>query len=268
MNIGKIAELTTPTPAATPKTSVEESAKKSTTTAADRPHTDRYEAQSEASYTPAYTKASSKSQTETNPNPDKDKGINIQKPGSNVSMKNEAFKTMVADIIGKQSGLAFDAIMKDADKIQNGTIDDYWSADQTAQRIYDFARTLAGDDDSKLETLRKAVQEGFRQAGASFTKSSGMKGLPSICQDTYNQVMDKFDNWAKEAKDKTSSSSDKNESTFKPSGYSVTNDENKAYKKPGSSSSGNSGSSSSSGAFKPSGYSVTNDANKTYKGEA
>ena len=264
MNVGKIAEYTAPTPAATPKTTVEQSAKKTTTTAADRPHTDRYEAQSEASYTPAYTKASSKTQTETDTN--KDKGMNIQKPGSNVSMKNEAFKAMVSDIIGRQSGLAFDAIMKDADKIQNGTIDDYWSADQTAQRIYDFARTLAGDDDSKLETLRKAVQEGFRQAGASFSKTSGMKGLPSICQDTYKQVMDKFDDWAKESKGSSStSSSNKNESTFKPSGYSVTNDEKKAYRKPGTSSTGSTG--SASGSFRPSGYSVTNDEKKAYKAE-
>lgn len=258
MNVGKIAELTTPTPAASPKSTVEQSAKKNTTTAADRPHTDRYEERSEVSYTPAYTKSSSKTQTETDAN--KDKGMNIQKPGSHVSMKNEAFKSMVASIIGKQSGLAFDAIMKDADKIQNGTIDDYWSADQTAQRIYDFARTLAGDDDSKLETLRKAVQEGFRQAGASFSKSTGMSGLPSICQDTYKQVMDKFDDWAKESKG--TASSNKEESTFKPSGYSVTNDEKKAYKKPGTSSAG-----TSSNGFKPSGYSVTNDEKKAYKYE-
>lgn len=243
MNVGKIAEYTTPTPAATPKTTVEQSAKKNTTTAADRPHTDTYEAKSEASYTPAYTKASSKTKSETQPN--KDKGMNIQKPSSRVAMKNEAFKSMVADIIGKQSGLAFDAIMKDAGKIQKGTIDDYWSAEQTAQRIYDFARTLAGDDDSKLETLRKAVQTGFKQAGASFSKSTGMSGLPSICQDTYKQVMDKFDDWAKESKGTGSSS--KNESTFKPSGYSVTNKKTES-------------------GSKPSGYSVTNK-NDTEKAE-
>lgn len=263
MNVGKVAEYTTPTPAATPKTTVEQSAKKDTTTAADRPHTDRYEATSEASYTPAYTKASSRTKQEADPNPNK--GLNIQKPASKVSMKNEAFKSMVADIIGKQSGLAFDAIMKDADKIQNGTIDDYWSAEQTAQRIYDFARTLAGDDDSKLETLRKAVQTGFKQAGATFSKNTGMSGLPSICQDTYKQVMDKFDDWAKESKGTSSTSSSKNESTFKPSGYSVTNDEKKAYTKPGTSSTS---SSKTGSTFKPSGYSVTNDEKKAYTGKS
>ncbi|MBD5104748.1 MAG: hypothetical protein HDT47_07790 [Ruminococcaceae bacterium] len=263
MNVGKVAEFTTPTPAASPKSTVEQSAKKNTTTAADRPHTDRYEERSEASYTPAYTKASQKTKSETESN--KNKGMDIQKPASKVSMKNEAFKSMVADIIGKQSGLAFNAIMKDADKIQNGTINDYWSADQTAQRIYDFARSLAGDDDSKLETLRKAVQTGFKQAGATINKDGSISGLPSICGDTYKQVMDKFDDWAKESKGSSStSSSSKSGSTFKPSGYSVTNDEKKAYTKPGSSST--SSTSSSSNDNKPSGYSVTNDEKKAYKG--
>lgn len=242
MNIGRVAEFTTPTPAAKPETTVEQSAKKNTTSAADRPHTDRYEAKSEASYTPAYTKASSKTQSQSDSS--QDKGIAVSKPKSFVAAKNEAFQTMVADIIGKQSGAAYNAIMKDAFQIQNGTIDDYWSADATAQRIYDFARSLAGDDDSKLETLRAAVQKGFKAAGASFSKSTGMSGLPSICQDTYGKVMNMFDDWKKESGDTTKSG----DSTFKPSGYSVTN------KKHDSST-------------KTSGYSVTNKDNETAKAE-
>lgn len=219
MNVGRIAELTTPTPAATPKSTTEQAAKKDTTTAADRPNVDKYEAKNDATYTPAYTKASSKSQSHN-----EKESVKVDKPKSAVAMKNEAFQSMVKDIIGKQSGAAYEAIMKDADKIQNGTIDDYWSADATAQRIYDFARTLAGDDDSKLEMLRDAVKEGFRQAGAAFSKSTGMKGLPSICHDTYDKVMDMFDDWKKEA------GGNAKEESFKPSGYSVTNDESKAYK--------------------------------------
>lgn len=273
MNVGKAAEYTTPIPAATTRTTTEQSAKKNTTTAADRPNTDRYEAKFEATYTPAYTKSSSKTQTKTG----SDTGLNIQKYSSKVSAKNEAFKSMVSSIIGKQSGLAYNAIMGDASKIQNGTIDDYWSAEQTAQRIYDFARSLAGDDDSKLETLRKAVQTGFKQAGAKISSSGKVSGLPSICGDTYSLIMDKFDSWAKESGQSKSSSS-KTGSTYKPSGYSVTNDEKKAYKKPGSSTSTAStgGSSSTSGTktsstsgstFKPSGYSVTNDEKKAYKSE-
>lgn len=224
MNVGRIAELTTPTPAAAPKSTTEQAAKKDTTSSADRPHVDKFEKQSETTYTPAYTKQSVKSQSESST--EKDKGIKIEKPKSSVAMKNEAFTSMVKDIIGKQGGAAYNAIMKDAYQIQNGTIDDYWSAESTAERIYNFARTLAGDDDSKLETLRNAVDKGFAQAGAAFSKKYGQSGLPSICQDTYKLVMDKFDDWAKEAKGTattaTGSSSSK-KSTFTPSGYSVTN---------------------------------------------
>ncbi len=235
MNVGRIAELTTPTPAATPKNTVEQAAKKDSTTAADRPNIDKFEAKSEASYTPAYTKASTKTQQENAS--DDDKGIKIEKPKSAVAMKNEAFQAMVKDIIGQQGGAAYNAIMKDAYQIQNGTIDDYWSADATAERIYNFARTLAGGDDSKLETLRNAVEKGFAQAGAAFSKKYGQSGLPSICQDTYKKVMDMFDDWKKEASGTSSS-----EETFKPSGYSVTNQKTEST-------------------FKPSGYSVTNKDN-------
>ena len=198
MNVGKIAEMSNPVPSTTPKSSVEQVAKKDNTTATDSPKTDKFVRESEATYTPAYTKSSSKSHNE----PKKNDDVKVEKPGSFKATKNQAFQKMVADIIGKQSGAAWNAIMKDADKIQNGTIDDYWSADATAQRIYDFARTLAGDDDSKLEELRAAVEKGFAQAGAAFSKKYGQKGLPSICQDTYKKVMDMFDDWSKEAADK------------------------------------------------------------------
>lgn len=211
MNIGKVAEMSNPVPSTTPKSTVEQTAKKDTTTAADNPKTDKFVRESEATYTPAYTKHSSKTQNET----DKNKNTKVEKPQSFKAAKNQAFQKMVSDIIGKQSGAAWNAIMRDADKIQNGTIDDYWSADATAQRIYDFARTLAGDDDSKLEELRAAVEKGFAQAGAAFSKKTGQKGLPSICQDTYKKVMDMFDGWAKEAADKKS-------------GKTTTNTDNKA----------------------------------------
>ena len=209
MNIGKVAEMSNPVPSTTPKSSVEQVAKKDTTNSADNPKTDKFVRESEATYTPAYTKSSSKSHNETKKNDD----VKVEKPQSFKAAKNQAFQKMVADIIGKQSGAAWNAIMKDADKIQNGTIDDYWSADATAQRIYDFARTLAGDDDSKLEELRAAVEKGFAQAGSAFSKKTGQKGLPAICHETYDKVMGMFDDWAKEAaakkSEKTTTSTDK-----------------------------------------------------------
>ena len=196
MNIGKIAEISVQTPQSTPKTAVQESAKKPTTLAAD--NVDKYEEQAVTSYSPAYTKATvAKKQTEKYT----DHGIDgVDKPKSFVALKNEQFKKTVADIIGKQSGLAWDAIIKDQEQIENGTIEDYWSADATAERIFGFAKTLAGGDDSKLETLREAFEKGFSQAAGIFSKKTKQDKLPSICYDTYDKVSEMFDKWAAEAK--------------------------------------------------------------------
>lgn len=214
MDIGRIAATTNPLPNATTKSSTEQTASKNTSLAADNSNVDKFVKESEVTYTPAYTKANTRN-AQTNASTDQDKGIKIEKPTSFIAMKNASFKQMVQDTIGKQSGLAFDAIMKDRYQIENGTIDDYWSADQTAQRIYDFARTLAGDDDSKLETLKNAVIEGFRQAGAAFSKKSGEKNLPGVCNDTYDKVMGMFDDWQKEIDAKKTDSTSKVEKTDK-----------------------------------------------------
>lgn len=68
--------------------------------------------------------------------------------------------------------------------------DGYWGVEQTSQRIVDFAMALTGGDASKAEEMRDAFEKGFREA----TKSWGKK-LPSISQDTYDAVMEKFDQW-------------------------------------------------------------------------
>ena len=49
---------------------------------------------------------------------------------------------------------------------------------------------LSGGDSSKIETLRAAVEKGFAQAGSIYGDT-----LPQICQDTYTEVMNRFDEW-------------------------------------------------------------------------
>ena len=67
----------------------------------------------------------------------------------------------------------------------------YYSVDAVATRIMDMAMALSGGDESKIELLRGAVEEGFKQAGQIFGDE-----LPGICQDTYNEIMNRFDEWA------------------------------------------------------------------------
>lgn len=68
--------------------------------------------------------------------------------------------------------------------------DGYWGVKQTSDRIFDFAQTLAGDDEEKMKAMKKAVEKGFKEA----TKTWG-KELPDISKNTYNAVMDKFDKY-------------------------------------------------------------------------
>lgn len=66
----------------------------------------------------------------------------------------------------------------------------YYSVDETAKRILDFAVALSGGDPSKLSTLKDAVVAGFKEAENAW----GGK-LPEISQKTYEAVMKGFDEW-------------------------------------------------------------------------
>ncbi len=70
-----------------------------------------------------------------------------------------------------------------------------YSVDAVATRILDMAKALSGGDSSKIAELRSAVEKGFKAAGVDF----GSK-LPGICQDTYTEVMKRFDDWEKDAR--------------------------------------------------------------------
>ena len=71
--------------------------------------------------------------------------------------------------------------------------DGYWGVEQTSDRILDFAKALTGGDPSKIEEMREAFQQGFKQA----TETWGDE-LPEISQKTYAATMQKFDQWASE----------------------------------------------------------------------
>lgn len=67
-----------------------------------------------------------------------------------------------------------------------------YSVNAVADRIMTMATALAGDDEDKLQQMRDAVEEGFKQAGLVF-KNATNSDLPQICKDTYTEVMNRFD---------------------------------------------------------------------------
>jgi len=123
---------------------------------------------------------------------------------------NETFKKMVRVMI-EQQGHSVSKIMKalsegkdvditvtvdsDTQKAAQDAIseDGYWGANQTSERILDFAKTLSGGDKTKIENLRNAFLDGFKQAKKAFGEA-----LPEISQQTYDKVKAGFDAWEKE----------------------------------------------------------------------
>lgn len=70
--------------------------------------------------------------------------------------------------------------------------DGYWGVEQTAGRILDFAKALAGDDLDKMNEMKAAVEKGFKIAEDLWGGS-----LPEISGRTYDRVMQGFDEWEK-----------------------------------------------------------------------
>jgi uncharacterized protein YukE len=72
--------------------------------------------------------------------------------------------------------------------------DGYWGVKQTSDRIVDFANALTGGDPSKIEEMREAFKKGFDAAAKAWGGD-----LPDISQQTYDAVMEKFDQMAEAA---------------------------------------------------------------------
>lgn len=133
----------------------------------------------------------------------------IAKLKADADARNQQFRTLVEQMMGKQGvaiGNADDMwkflakgnlnVSPDVRAQAQADIaeDGYWGVNQTSDRIVDFAKALTGGDPSKIEEMRAAFEKGFKQA----TGTWGGK-LPDISQRTYQAVMDKFDAWANEA---------------------------------------------------------------------
>ena len=67
----------------------------------------------------------------------------------------------------------------------------YFSVEETAARMLDFAVALTGGDPAQIEVMRDAVQRGFDQAERMFGGE-----LPEISHQTLQAVMNGFDEWA------------------------------------------------------------------------
>lgn len=70
-----------------------------------------------------------------------------------------------------------------------------WSVDAVAGRIYDLATAIAGNDPQKLEEMRGAIEQGFKEAGLSWKNATGSSSMPDITKNTYNEIMHRLDTY-------------------------------------------------------------------------
>jgi hypothetical protein len=65
-------------------------------------------------------------------------------------------------------------------------------AEAVSNRIVEFAIAISGGDKSKVEQLKGAIEEGFRQVREM------LGGLPEVSVKTYDLVMSKLDDWVQQ----------------------------------------------------------------------
>lgn len=68
-----------------------------------------------------------------------------------------------------------------------------YSVDAVADRIFEMAKAIAGDDPEKLKEMQDAVEEGFKQAGVAWKDTMGTDKMPQITQDTHDAITKRFD---------------------------------------------------------------------------
>ena len=77
---------------------------------------------------------------------------------------------------------------------------DYWNAENTSQRIVDFATSFLsafkGSGQDFLNTIKNAIDEGFSQA-KGILGDNAPDPISKLTNKTYALVMDKLDAWAK-----------------------------------------------------------------------
>ncbi len=120
-----------------------------------------------------------------------------------TSAQTDRVSDLVYSLLGKQTqsfgastgswkftlsiNVTFDTSDFGSDTVGNG---DDWGVDAVATRIMDLAVSLSGGDASKLDTLQAAVNKGFDQAANTLGGT-----LPDICQQTRQEITNRFDDW-------------------------------------------------------------------------
>lgn len=146
-----------------------------------------------------------KSETAEKKQPVKYDAATIEKMKAEAEQKTAQLRSLVEKMLLKQ-GEQFTTLKDAFDMIKDGTIevddetiveaqkevadDGYWGVEQTSERLFSFAKALAGNDPTKADSMLEALQKGFDEA----TKAWGGE-LPELCQKTLEATKQKLSDW-------------------------------------------------------------------------
>ena len=138
-----------------------------------------------------------------------------------LQIKNEGMRAYAQALIDGTTYTPGSDIAKSAYAAAEATsdkYDDYWGVDATAERIFTFGKTLAGEDEGVLKQMRAAFEKGYGQA----VKKLGKGNVGNVTTDTYKKVNELFDNYEKELADKRAAASAANTGAASATAVGVT----------------------------------------------
>lgn len=113
------------------------------------------------------------------------------------SLRSEMLKRFFGDSTGDSDGT--DKVKPTAN-IQAAAVPEYWNAENTSQRILDFATqfldAFKGSGEEFLAKIRNAIKEGFQMAHKELGDLPD--SVNKLVQDTFDLTMKKLDAWAQE----------------------------------------------------------------------
>lgn len=146
-----------------------------------------------------------KAEASENKKPVKYDAATIEKMKAEAELKTAQLRSLVEKMLLKQ-GEKFTTLADAFDMIKDGTIevddetaaeaakevadDGYWGVEQTSERMFSFAKALAGNDPSKADSMLDALQKGYDEAAKRWGGE-----LPEICKKTLEATQKKLTDW-------------------------------------------------------------------------
>lgn len=129
----------------------------------------------------------------------------IEKLLAEAEQRTAQLRSLVEKMLLKQ-GQKFVSLADTFEMIKEGTLevddetakeaakevadDGYWGVEQTSERLFSFAKALAGNDPAYADTMLEALQKGFDEATSAWGGE-----LPELCKKTLEATQKKLNDW-------------------------------------------------------------------------